>query len=1088
MSHSTRGDKRPLLVIAIALAVATTMLLGPAGAGAAAGPQLEFDVYRPDTAQSGDHAVWTLSLHNMGEDVVEGPIVFEASFPPEISVVQTETFISDNSGAITDFECTPPAATLSCTLSGQLRRGVQAAVRIEGAVDAVAGSLQPQFAVSAPGAVPLARTPTLTVGGPEPFSIKEFTAALTDSDLAPARQAASHNVDITTRLRFNAEAAKDASFGSFLWTTGIVEHLNDIHVALPPGLVGNPRAVPQTCTQAQLSQFAANEPLCPRDSQIGIARINPRVIGGAFTANIYSVEPPFGHAAAFGFNVSGVPILLVADLRPDDHGITVSSYKASTTLPIWEVTTQFWGVPEDPAHDGLSGTCKYGGQNGGTGELCPSGFARAAFLRLPTSCPGTDLAFGVTADTHEQPGQTSSASATAPSMGGCDRVPFDPGFSAQPTTVQAETPSGLEVSVSMPQDDNPDGLAQADVRKAVVTLPQGLTVNPSQAEGLGVCSPTQFESTELSSNPTSGKGCPDDSKIGTVAVHTPLLEETIPGDVYVAKPFDNPFNTLIALYVVLREPQRGILLKLSGKVDLNAGTGQITTTFDDLPQLPFSSFDFHFREGPRAPLSTPAACGTYTTHTELTPWSDPSEVRSSNSSFEISQGIAGGPCPSGGTPPFRPGFSAGSLNNNAGSYSPFYLRLSRNDGEQEITRLSAVLPPGVLAKLAGVSQCPEAAIAAARANSGVEETAKPSCPASSEIGRSLVGAGVGSVRTHIPGRIYLGGPFHGEPLSAIAITPALAGPFDVGTVVVHEAITLNPNTAEVEADGSATGSIPPILRGVPTRVRDLRVYLDRPEFTLNPTSCDPSSTRATLFGSGSDPFDNLDDTPVAVSARYQAASCQALGFKPRLLLRLKGGTKRSKHPALTAVLRPRLGNASAARIQVALPHSEFLAQSHIRTICTRVQFAAAGGGGEGCPQGSVYGKVTATSPLVDYPLTGNVYLRSSTHPLPDMVLALKGPASQPIEVYAVGRIDSDKRTGGIRTSFETLPDAPLTKVVLRLPGGKKSLLENSTDICRAKHRATVRMDAHNGRIEDFSAPLQVKCDGKKYGRRHAVKR
>ncbi|HKF82324.1 MAG TPA: hypothetical protein VKB23_05115, partial [Solirubrobacterales bacterium] len=217
------------------------------------------------------------------------------------------------------------------------------------------------------------------------------------------------------------------------------------------------------------------------------------------------------------------------------------------------------------------------------------------------------------------------------------------------------------------------------------------------------------------------------------------------------------------------------------------------------------------------------------------------------------------------------------------------------------------------------------------------------------------------------------------------------------------------------------------------------------------------------------------------TSRYQAASCDRLGFKPRLSLRLKGGTARSEYPALTAILRPRLGNANAARVQVALPHSEFLAQSHIKTICTRVQFAAGGGGGAQCPKGSVYGKVAATTPLVDYPLTGNVYLRSSNHPLPDMVLALHGPASQPLQVEAVGRIDS--QDGGIRTTFAQVPDAPLTKVVLRLPGGKKSLLENSTDLCRSPKRAAVAMSGHNAKAYDSNPVLKVRCGkgGKPHG-------
>ncbi len=412
------------------------------------------------------------------------------------------------------------------------------------------------------------------------------------------------------------------------------------------------------------------------------------------------------------------------------------------------------------------------------------------------------------------------------------------------------------------------------------------------------------------------------------------------------------------------------------------------------------------------------------------------------------------------------------------------MRLTRNDGEQEFTNFSIKLPPGVTGKLAGIPFCSDAAIAAAKARTGstggAEELASPSCPAASQVGRTLVGAGVGSLLTYVPGKVYMAGPYNGSPLSVVAITAAKVGPFDLGTVVVRQALRTNPETAEVFVDATGSDPIPHIIQGIQVHARDIRVYVDRPEFVLNPTSCEPTSTASTVLGSGLDFSSDADNVPVTVTSRFQAADCASLGFKPRLQLSLRGKTRRGGNPALRAVMRPRLGDANAARISVALPQSEFLDQSHIRTVCTRVQFRAGAGNGTACPQGAIYGRARAWTPLLDQPLEGPVFLRSSENPLPDLVLALHGL----IDVHAVGRIDS--LNGGIRTTFDFVPDAPITKVVLNMGGGRKSLLENSTNICRGKHEATVKMKGHNGAVRNFGAPLKAKCGkARKQARRQA---
>ena len=561
------------------------------------------------------------------------------------------------------------------------------------------------------------------------------------------------------------------------------------------------------------------------------------------------------------------------------------------------------------------------------------------------------------------------------------------------------------------------------------------------------------------------------------------MEETLKGSLYLAKPYANPEHTLIALYMAIASARYGVIFKVPLKVEPDPRTGQLITTAEGLPQWPFSHFRLHFREGARSPLVTPPSCGTHTVQAMLYPSSGGAPVEST-SSFEIIAGPNGAPCPSGGQP-FNPGFEAGSINNAAGRYSPFDMRLTRQDGDQDLTRFSAELPPGMIGRLAGTAQCPAAAIAQARSrsgqNGGAEEQADPSCPADSQIGRVIAGAGVGQVLTYVPGSLYLAGPYNGAPLSVVAIVPALAGPFDAGTVVTQEALRIDPLSAEVEADGSASDPIPHILKGIPLAVRDVQVYVDKPDFTLNPTSCEPSATLATLWAGGQDVFSAADDAPHSLAARFQAASCASLGFTPKLSLKLRGSKPtRGGHPALRGVYTPRKGDANLKRLVLRLPHSAFLDQAHIRTICTRVQFAAGGGNGEKCPRGAVYGHAKAWTPLLSQPLVGPVYLRSSNHNLPDFVAALHGI----IDVEAVARIDSVK--GGIRATFPVIPDAPLSRVIVNMQGGKKGLIVNSTDLCKAKHRAGAAYLAHNGRRAAGRPVVRaVKCKQARQRKKHA---
>ncbi len=897
------------------------------------------------------------------------------------------------------------------------------------------------------------------------FGLKELDATFTSQGGAVVTQAGAHPFAFTINLSTNTKPEPE------LPELGEVtdEAVKDLTINNFAGLAGNPTATPR-CSTAQFLASIAGQPACSAGTRVGSASVR---VGDPHDAptntRVFNLTPPPGVVLRLGFAPLGVRVTVEISVKPTPpYNPVAKVINVSNLVQFYSSKVTLWGVPADSAHDG---------ERGG-----PANVPEVPFLTLPRACEGP-LATLFEADswqgsffeksifTHDELGPVGFTD--------CERLGFAPHTSTQSSTDQVESPSGLDFSLNVDDEElaNPKGIADSDIKKATVTLPEGMTLNPSVAEGLATCSEVGFAAESLASAP--GEGCPEASKVGTVEVETPLLEDQVlRGELFVAQQDDpttpqpraeNPFDSLIALYMAIKDPELGILVKLAGRVSPNPTTGQIETTFgeagEEIPQFPLSHVRIHLREGARSPLISPAACGTYTTNALFTPWADPTRPVNAPSSFKITQGLGGGPCPPAGTPPFVPGFSAGTLNNDAKSFSPFSVRLTRRDGDQDLTKVSAVLPPGVIGTIAGVEKCTEAQIAAAKAKRGRAELASPSCPANSEIGRTTAGAGVGSQLTYVPGKLYLAGPYKGDPLSMVAITPAVAGPFDIGNVVLRFALTLNPNNLQVEVDGSASDPIPHILEGIVLKVRDLRAYVDRPHFIFNPTNCEPSEAGLTAFGSFADVFNPADDVPVSLTSRFQAANCASLGFKPKMSLSLKGGTHRGDHPALTAVVTPRSQDANFAQAIVTLPRSAFLDQGHIRTICTRVQFAA-----KACPPGSIYGFAKAWTPLVDEPAEGPVYLRSSDHNLPDLVAALRGPPSAEVDFDLVGRIDSHK--GGIRGSFESIPDVPVSKFVLEMQGGKKGLIVNSRGLCAHPSKAIARLSGQNGRRYDFNPTVK----------------
>jgi hypothetical protein len=884
------------------------------------------------------------------------------------------------------------------------------------------------------------------------FGIKSLSVTALDEDGFFDLQAGSHPHEWTLAFEMNQDSEGHPE--------GV---LRDLFVELPTGMSGNPLAVPR-CSQID---FDGQTPQCPGGTQIGVAVVKQTNLA-PLELPVYNLVPPLGSPASAGLTILGITGFLEASIRTGaDYGITISDITIPTGLEIQSITTTVWGVPADPSHDPQR-FCPDG--TGAQIQGCLSEAPRLPFFTLPTSCTGP-LVTTLRVDSLQDPGVFEEASAVSEDEDGnpaaltnCQAPPFAPTITAQPETTVADSPTGLEVDLHIPQNEDPDGLATAHLKDTVITLPKGMAVNPSAADGLGACTSAQID--------LKGPGpanCPANSKVGTVRIETPALDHPVPGSIHLAKQGDNPFGSLLALYIAVDDPISGVIVKLAGEVEPNPATGQLRTTFLSNPQLPVEDIEVRIEGGPRASLTTPPTCGNYATTAELTPWSAPEGATDTLSdSFSIDSAPGGSCAGSEAQMPHAPSFEAGTLVPVAASYSPFVLRLARENGSQRLGAVSATLPPGLTGKLAGIAQCSDAQLAVAAGRNqpgdGALEKSSPSCPAASEVGALTVGAGSGNP-FYVQGKAYLAGPYKGAPLSFAFITPAVAGPFDLGAVLVRAAAYVDPKTTQITVKSDP---IPTILEGIPLDVRSVAVDVSRDRFTLNPTSCEPMSL-------GLDAASSLGQSAL-LSDPFQVGGCRGLGFEPGLALRLKGGTKRGANPKLIATLTPREGDANIAALSVKLPRSSFLDQAHIRTVCTRVQFAA-----DACPSGSIYGRVSVRTPLLDYPLPGTVYLRSSSNKLPDLVADFRGPDFQPIRIELSGRTDSVK--GALRNSFDFVPDAPFSSARLELFGGKRGLVINSTNICRRKYRAKAKFEAHSGAAHEARPVVRNDCGRSGKGKR-----
>lgn len=1012
---------------------------------------------------SGTNAVpqYSAVITNVGAGEASGKTTVAVTLPPGVALA------SGLEGVIIAREeeesChSPSAEEVVCEIESDLPSGFPLVVAIPLEVAASAPSpAESRLEVSGGGAAPVSATLSSEVAAtPPPFDFLEgplglFGGAFT-ADGLDARPAGSHPYSVLLEQNFNA------------WTAPYmrpIEDLRDLELRLPHGFTINPQAMSERCTEAELAavSYVPNPPGgCGRASHVGNVTIETTVSGPQpLLLPLYDMEPPPGVAAELGFNVLGTLVHIQGGLDGAFH-LTGGGREILARYAVLGIRVELWGNPADSGHD----ETRHGK---GCGEGCPlsSGEANTApLVTMPTSC-GDALSLGATAVSWEgsvASRQTffSDLEGGPLEMSGCNALAFGPTIESKATTSAAEAPSGLEFAIHQPQDESIEGRSTARLKNVKVTLPEGMALNPAAANGLDACTEEQMDYAPEGPKvqfTTEPQHCPPASKVGTLTVNTPLLGHELPGAVYVAKPFANPFGSLLSIYLAIEDEESGVIAKLAGRVQPDPQTGQLTATFAENPDLPLEDIHVHFFGGEHGTLTTPLGCGSHTTVATLTPWSAPQGAPvSPTDSFGTSVGCSA----SEAAAPKTTGFTAGTVSPLAGAYSPFVLRLSRPDGSQHITGIETMLPEGLVGKLAGIPYCPESAIAQAKGREEPEagrlEQKDPSCPSASEVGTVQVTAGSGPDPLPVSGHAYWAGPYKGAPLSMAVIVPAVAGPFDLGTVVDRVALYVGEYDARIHA---VADPLPTVRQGIPIDVRSIELKLSRPSFTLNPTSCEAKAIEAQVTmqtGQSS-----------ALKNRFQVGECGRLAFNPSLKLSLKGATKKTGHPALKAVVTyPKKGEyANIARAQVSLPHSEFLDQGNIAKACTKVVLAA-----QACPATSIYGKVKAWTPLLEKPLEGPVYLVGGYgYKLPALVAELNGQ----VRLLLVGKVDTGK-SKGIRNTFEAAPDAPVSRFVLEMRGGKKyGLLENSENLCSKKQKAGASFTAHNSRVQTYSVKIANSC-------------
>jgi hypothetical protein len=888
----------------------------------------------------------------------------------------------------------------------------------------------------------------LNPSSPTVFGVADLANSLVDRAGVSDSLAAGHPHSMTTSLDVTSGVAPTNRFEA--GTTNAVEDVKDVMVDLPVGLVGNPQAVGE-CPIADLVGFSTTSN-CPRDSQVGVVTFNQQ---GGFESNqqdipLYSMEPARGFPAELGFEFAEHPAILYVSAVGVGAGVHVrasANVFAASILGFQGAGVTLFGDPKE--------------QDGGV----PLG---EAFFINPSQCTGSPLITTLNVDSWENPAPSppltpsgsadygaldlsnpawKSATTSTPAVEGCDLLTFEPTLSFRPESQEEEAagePAGYETNLAIPQGQitNPNLPATPDLKKAVLTLPEGAVVNPSAANGLEACSPSEID---LASNtpPT----CPDASKIGTVQAKTPLLKNTLPGSIYLAEQDNNPFGTLLALYLVVDDPVTGVVVKIPGEVKPGPATGRLTVTFDNNPQVPIEDVKVSLTKGPRAQLINPNACGTYATSTALTPWSAPQSGPPfvSDTSFAISQGCHG--------PQFSPAFTAGTLNSQAGAFSPFTLTFSRTDQDQGLSGVTVQTPPGFAGVIKGVPECPEP-----QAQAGT-------CEAGSLIGHTTAGAGAGPDPFYVGGNVYLTGPYKGAPFGLSIVVPAIAGPFNLGNVIVRAAIEVNSTTAQITV---VSDPLPTILQGIPLDVRTVNVTIDRPGFTFNPTNCTPSTVNATLT--------STQGASAAVSSPFQATGCASLPFKPLFTASTQAKTSKANGASLVVKIAQKPGEANIHKAILQFPLALPARLTTLQKACTAAQFSA---NPAGCPAASVIGTAKVITPILNVPVVGPAFLVShGGAAFPDVEFVLQAnERGGNVTVILDGATDIKK--GITYSKFETAPDVPITSFETTVPQGPFSVLATNLpakakgSLCGASLNMPTTLEGQNGALRTQTTKISV---------------
>jgi hypothetical protein len=1060
-----RAVNRALL---LALLVALAATLASASPALAQSPWWHLSSSsRPTNLEPEGQGQIVVTAANLGDanvDASKVPVQIEDKLPPGLKATSIKGIAETigSGGPSTALKCSPKPASepLVCSFEGTLAPYASLEVRIGVLVEEAASSGELNEASISGGQAQSAtvKRPLKISSEPTPFGVEDYELALEEEGGASDTQAGSHPFQLTTTLALNQTDHESP-----------VALAKDLKFNLPPGLIGNPTPFPQ-CT---LGQFLTIVPsgskntnpnnLCPSQSAIGVAMATINEPGGTFgkplatfMVPVFNLEPSVGEPARFAFLAFSTPVFIDTSVRTGgDYGVTASVSNVSQIAAFLKSEVVFWGVPGDPRHDNARGWgCLEAARELTFHAACNPSEAHSPppFLALPTSCTGP-LRSSVQTDSWASPGSFVSAeSEPIQAMDGCNRLPFAPSISASPDGSAASTPTGLNVGVHVPQDLvlNPAGLAESQVKDTTVALPAGVALNPASADGLLACSLGQ-----IALESPGAPSCPEASKVGTVEVKSPLLPNPLLGSAYVAAQNANPFGSLLALYVFVEDPISGVRVKLAGEVVPDPVTGQLISTFKNTPQLPFEDFKLHFFGGDRAPLSTPSSCGPYTTTASFTPWSG-NQAANSSSSFNITSGPNGSPCPS--PLPFAPSLAAGSINIQAGAFTPFTTTISREDGQQSLKAVILHLAPGLSGLLTGMKLCEEA-----QANAGT-------CGPESLIGETTVSVGLGGDPFSVKGgRVYITKGYGGSPFGLSIVNPAKAGPFDLGKgicdcVVVRARIDVDPLTAAltVSTDSSGPYAIPTILDGIPLQIKHVNVTINRPGFTFNSTNCSKLALSASLT--------SAQGAPSAASVPFQVTNCAALKFAPKFSVSTAGKTSKANGASLhVKLLYPKAtfgSQANISSVKVDLPKQLPSRLTTLQKACTAAQFEA---NPAGCPAASLIGHAKAITPLVPVPLEGPAYFVShGGEAFPSLIMVLQGYG------VTVDLVGTTFIKGGVTSStFKTVPDAPVGSFELTLPQGKFSALAANANLCKSKLTMPTMFVAQNGAVIHQSTKIAV---------------